>query len=127
MSDLASLRPLLPLLAAAFVSGAGMQLLRLLTWRAPPRLRVLLARLAAAGMAALLVAGLLKALQPGTAPALLLAAACLSGWSGPGLLTRLEALLAERLGLPREVRRRRGGWKESRSTHPEDRDGQTEA
>lgn len=100
MSDAAPLLNLLPLLSTAFGAGSVTQLARQLARTAPPRARRVLALAAAAGIAALTVVALLTVLwRPTPAPALLLAAACVTGWSGPGILTRLGAVIERRLGL----------------------------
>ena len=91
----------LPTLGAAFAAGAVTQLARQLARTQPPGLRATLALGVAAGIAALTVVALLSASVPtGTAPALLLAAACVTGWSGPGILARLGSLVERKLGLP---------------------------
>lgn len=102
MNDLASLTELLPLLATAFGAGAVTQLARLLSRPVSPPARRVLALAVAAGIAALTAVALLSVTVPlrsGPAPALLLAAACVVGWSGPSLLTRLGGLIERRLGL----------------------------
>ncbi|GAA5533517.1 hypothetical protein [Deinococcus aluminii] len=127
MSDPATLPGLLPLLASAFVAGAVTQLARQLARSAPPRARVVTALATAAGIAALTVTALLTVfMRPAPAPALLLAAACVTGWSGPGILTRLGTLLERKLGLPGDLARE---WprNETRRTDPGRADGQTEA
>lgn len=99
MSDPTSLSTLFPLLGTAFAAGAATQLARQLARPAPPRVRLVLALGVAAGIAALTVVALLTTvLRPPPAPALLLAAACVTGWSGPGILTRLGTLVERRLG-----------------------------
>lgn len=108
MTDPTPLSGLAPLLGTAFAAGAVTQLARLLARVALPRLRQVLALAMAAGIAALTVTALLTVLlRPPPAPALLLAAACVTGWSGPGILTRLGAMIERRLGLPAERRHRR--------------------
>lgn len=98
MTDFA---PLLSLLAPALLAGGVTQLARQLARPAAPPLRRLLALAAAAGIAALTVVALLSAfLKPVPPPALLLAAACITGWSGPGILSRLGTLIERKLGLP---------------------------
>ncbi|MEF2276890.1 hypothetical protein V3W47_01185 [Deinococcus sp. YIM 134068] len=102
MTDPAPLTDLLPLLATAFGAGAVTQLARLLSRPAPPPARRALALAVAAGIAAVTAVALLSVTVPlrsAPAPALLLAAACVTGWSGPGLLTRLGGLIERRLGL----------------------------
>lgn len=114
MSDPTPLTGLLPLLGSAFLAGAVTQLARQLARPAPPRARMVTALAAAAGIAALTVVALLTALlRPAPAPALLLAAACVTGWSGPGILTRLGTLLERKLGLPPEAAREGAGERES--------------
>jgi hypothetical protein len=96
----ASLLGLAPLLGAAFVAGGVTQLARLLAQNAAPRARTAAALAVAAGIAALTVVALLTAAVPQeAAPALLLAAACVTGWSGPGILARLGTVIERRLGL----------------------------
>ena len=91
----------LPTLGAAFAAGSVTQLARQFARAQPPGLRTILALGVAAGIAALTVVALLGASVPTTtAPALLLAAACITGWSGPGILARLGSLVERRLGLP---------------------------
>lgn len=104
MSDIsptsASLLTLAPLLGAAFVAGGITQLARLLGQDRTPRARAVVALAVAAGIAALTVVALMTVtLRPDPAPALLLAAACVTGWSGPGILARLGAVIERRLGL----------------------------
>ncbi|OLV15449.1 hypothetical protein [Deinococcus marmoris] len=95
-----SLLTLAPLLGAAFVAGGITQLARLLGQDQTPRARTVAALAVAAGIAALTVVALMTVtLRPDPAPALLLAAACVTGWSGPGILARLGALIERRLGL----------------------------
>lgn len=95
-----SLLTLAPLLGAAFVAGGVTQLARLLGQDTAPRARAALALAVAAGIAALTVVALMTVtLRPDPAPALLLAAACVTGWSGPGILARLGAVIERRLGL----------------------------
>lgn len=95
-----SLLSLAPLLGAAFLAGSVTQLTRQLAGRHRPRLRPTAALSVAAGIAALTVVALMTVTLPQqAAPALQLAAACITGWSGPGLLTRLGSLLERRLGL----------------------------
>lgn len=94
---------LAPLLGTALVAGSLTQLARRLALPDPPRLRPTLALSLAAGIAALTVTALLLGLSrdPGTvSPAWLLAAACITGWSGPDILARLGQLIEKRLGLP---------------------------
>lgn len=96
--------PLAPELTAlmlvAFAAGSFTQLARQLAAPTSPTLRRTLALSVLGGIAALSVVALLSAtLTPAPASALLLAAACVSGWSGPRLLTRLGALIERRLGL----------------------------
>ncbi|MBB5234531.1 hypothetical protein [Deinococcus budaensis] len=96
-----SFAALLPVLGPALLAGTVTQLARQLARPEAPPLRRLLALAAAAGIAALTVTALLSVwLRPPPAPALLLAAACITGWSGPGILTRLGALIERKLGLP---------------------------
>ncbi|CAM3581102.1 hypothetical protein [Deinococcus frigens] len=96
----ASLLILAPLLGAAFAAGSITQLARLLGQDETPRARATAALAVAAGIAALTVAALMTVtLRPDPAPALLLAAACVTGWSGPGILARLGAVIERRLGL----------------------------
>lgn len=91
----------LPTLGAAFAAGTITQLARQLACPRPPGLRATLALGVAAGIAALTVVALLSAGAPaGATPSLLLAAACITGWSGPGILARLGQLVERRLGLP---------------------------
>ncbi|GGL75151.1 hypothetical protein GCM10010840_11570 [Deinococcus aerolatus] len=100
VSPVSALLVLAPLLGAAFVAGGITQLARLLGQSEPPRTRAVLALAVAAGIAALTVVALLTVtLRPEPAPALLLAAACVTGWSGPGILARLGAVIERRLGL----------------------------
>ena len=104
MSDTVSfssaLLTLAPLLGATFVAGSVTQLARLLGQNETPRARAVAALAVAAGIAALTVAALMTVtLRPAPAPALLLAAACVTGWSGPGILARLGAVIERRLGL----------------------------
>ncbi|BDP42649.1 hypothetical protein DAETH_26180 [Deinococcus aetherius] len=113
MSDVAPLLDLLPVLGIAFGAGGVTQLARQLARSDPPRARRVLALAAAAGIAALTVVALLTALlRPPPVPALLLAAACVTGWSGPGILTRLGGVIERRLGLaaldPEDLPRRNG-------------------
>jgi len=118
---------LLPVLGPALLAGALTQLARQLARPTAPPLRRLLALAAAAGIAALTVAALLSVwLRPPPAPALLLAAACITGWSGPGILTRLGALIERKLGLPVDLSSERFG-KERPGTYAADPDGHTEA
>ena len=126
MTDPATLSGLAPLLGVAFAAGAVTQLARQLARPFIPRLRQVLALAVAAGIAALTVVALLTVfLRPPPAPALLLAAACVTGWSGPGILTRLGALIERKLGLPGDPRRgrfgngTRGTYAASRSDHTE--------
>lgn len=105
MSDVAPLTSTLlqwvPTLATAFVAGTITQLARQLAVPGALRLRPTLALAVAAGIAALSAVALLAVTLPdGASPALLLAAACVTGWSGPGLLARLGTLVERRLGLP---------------------------
>lgn len=94
-----TLRDLLPLLLLSFSAGSLTQLTRLLARPGPPRLRPTLALAAAAGIAALTVTALTRAALPHPDPALLLALACVTGWSGPGILARLGGLVERQLGL----------------------------
>lgn len=88
------------LLALAFGAGTLTQLARQLAQPVAPTLRRTLALGVLAGIAALSVVALLSAtLTPVPAPALLVASACVSGWSGPNLLGRLGLLIEKRLGL----------------------------
>ncbi len=94
---------LAPLLGTALVAGSLTQLARRLALPDAPRLRPTLALSLAAGIAALTVTALLLGLSrdPGSvSPAWLLAAACITGWSGPDILARLGQLIEKRLGLP---------------------------
>ncbi|MFC3832290.1 MULTISPECIES: hypothetical protein [Deinococcus] len=105
MSDAAPLTSALlqwlPALATAFVAGTVTQLARQLAAPGALHLRSTLALAVAAGIAALSAVALLAVTLPdGASPALLLAAACVTGWSGPGLLSRLGMLVERRLGLP---------------------------
>ena len=96
----ASLLLLAPLLGAAFVAGGITQLARLLGQNETPRARAVAALAVAAGIAALTVVALMTVtLPPDPSPALLLAAACVTGWSGPGILARLGTVIERRLGL----------------------------
>ncbi|GGO18907.1 hypothetical protein [Deinococcus humi] len=96
----ASLLILAPLLGAAFVAGGITQLARLLGQDETPRARAVAALAVAAGIAALTVVALMTVtLPPDPSPALLLAAACVTGWSGPGILARLGTVIERRLGL----------------------------
>ncbi|MFC4426809.1 hypothetical protein [Deinococcus navajonensis] len=100
VSFASSLLALAPLLGAAFVAGSLTQLTRQLARPQAPALRPTAALAVAAGIAALSVAALLSAtLAPAPAPALLLAAACITGWSGPHILARLGSLIERQLGL----------------------------
>ncbi|EYB67152.1 hypothetical protein DEIPH_ctg051orf0067 [Deinococcus phoenicis] len=127
MSDPAFLAGLVPLFGGAFVAGAVTQLARQLARPAPPRARVVIARATCAGIAALTVAALLTVVvRPVPAAALLLAAACVTGWSGPGILTRLGTLVERKLGLPGDPQREWRG-NERHRTHPAGPDGHTEA
>ncbi|WP_309570423.1 hypothetical protein [Deinococcus sp.] len=91
----------LPTLATAFTAGTITQLARQLATPGTLRLRTTLALAVAAGIAALSVVALLAVTIPAdTSPALLLAAACVTGWSGPSILGRLGSLIERRLGLP---------------------------
>ncbi|GGL14673.1 hypothetical protein [Deinococcus radiotolerans] len=94
-----TLRDLLPLLLLSFSAGSLTQLTRLLARPGRPRLRPTLALATAAGIAALTVSALTCAALPHPAPALLLALACVTGWSGPGILARLGGLVERQLGL----------------------------
>lgn len=95
---------LLSLLGPALVAGTLTQLARQLARPAAPPLRRLLALGGAAGIAALTVVALLSVfMKPPPVPALLLAAACITGWSGPGILSRLGALIERKLGLPGDL------------------------
>ncbi|GHF39782.1 hypothetical protein HNQ07_001693 [Deinococcus metalli] len=105
MSDVApptfALLQWLPTLATAFAAGTVTQLARQLAAPGPLRVRSTVALAVAAGIAALSVVALLAVTLPtGTSAALLLAAACVTGWSGPGILARLGQLVERRLGLP---------------------------
>ena len=91
----------LPTLATAFTAGTVTQLARQLAAPGTLRLRTTVALAVAAGIAALSVVALLAVTLPAqTSPALLLAAACVTGWSGPGILARLGSVVERRLGLP---------------------------
>lgn len=90
----------LGLLVFAFGAGTLTQLARQLAQPTPLSLRRTLALGVLAGIAALSVVALLTAtMSPAPAQALLLAAACISGWSGPSLLGRLGSVVERRLGL----------------------------
>lgn len=93
-----TLRDLLPLLLS-FTAGSLTQLTRLLSRPGAPRLRPTLALSAAAGIAALTVGALTSAALPRPEPSLLLALACVTGWSGPGILARLSGVVERQLGL----------------------------
>lgn len=128
MSDLAPLLDLFPLLGTAFGAGSVTQLARQLARPAPPRARRVLAHAAAAGIAALTVVALLTVLwRPAPAPALLLAAACVTGWSGPGILTRLGGVIERRLGLAALDPGNWPGRKGRHRTYHPDQNTQTEA
>ncbi|MBZ9750502.1 hypothetical protein K7W42_06475 [Deinococcus sp. HMF7604] len=103
MPDPSSLPPTLPTLAPllllAFAAGSFTQLTRLLARPGRLRLRPTAAQALAAGVAALTVVALLSLAFPAPAPAALLAAACVTGWSGPAILGRLSALTERQLGL----------------------------
>ncbi|MFC4640432.1 hypothetical protein [Deinococcus hohokamensis] len=100
VSSFSSLLALAPLLGAAFVAGSLTQLTRQLARPQVPALRPTAAQSTAAGIAALSVVALLSAtISPAPAPALLLAAACVTGWSGPHILARLGGLIERQLGL----------------------------
>lgn len=103
MSDIAptaTLTDLLPVLTLAFGTGGVTQLTRQLAKPTAPRARTTIALTIAAGLAALTVVALLNAsLKANADPALLLAASCISGWTGPSLLSRLGSLIERRLGL----------------------------
>ncbi len=91
---------LLAQVLVAFAAGSFTQLARQLAAPSSPTVRRTLALAALGGIAALSVVALLSAsLTPAPAPALLLAAGCISGWSGPSLLGRLGTLIERRLGL----------------------------
>lgn len=91
---------LVPVLALAFAAGLVTQLARQLAQAVTPSVRRVLALAIAAGIAALTVVALLSALMsPPPAAAFLLASACVTGWSGPHILTRLGTLIERRLGL----------------------------
>lgn len=127
MTDSATLSTLAPLLGVAFAAGAVTQLARQLARPLAPGARQVLALAVAAGIAALTVVALLTVLlRPPPAPALLLAAACVTGWSGPGILTRLGALIERKLGLPGDPGRRRFG-KGRPGTYTAPRSDHTEA
>lgn len=101
VSFASALLALAPLLIAAFLAGSLTQLTRQFARPKAPALRPALAQAVAAGIAALSVSALLSAtLSPAPAPALLLAFACVTGWSGPRILGRLGSLLEKWLGLP---------------------------
>lgn len=124
MTDFA---PLLSLLAPALLAGSVTQLARQLARPAAPPLRRLLALSAAAGIAALTVVALLSVfLKPAPAPALLLAAACITGWSGPGILSRLGTLIERKLGLPGDLSSEASG-NEAPGTYAPRPEGHTEA
>lgn len=124
MSDFIPLTGLLPLLGSAFLAGAVTQLTRQLSRVTLPGPRRVVALVVAAGIAALTVAALLiTLLRPAPGPALLLAAACVTGWSGPGILTRLGALIERQLGVPRSSEEERN---EAHRTHLAQADGHTE-
>ena len=100
MPDPSPLAPTLrDLLLLSFSAGSLTQLTRLLARPGPPRLRPTLALAATAGIAALTVTALTRAALPHPDPALLLALACVTGWSGPGILARLGGLVERQLGL----------------------------
>lgn len=127
MTDPTPLSGLTPLLGVAFTAGAVTQLARQLARAVLPRLRQVAALSTAAGIAALTVTALLTVLvRPAPAPALLLAAACVTGWSGPGILSRLGGLVERKLGLPSAPRHRwlRNGTRGTYVSRPSD---QTEA
>lgn len=95
-----ALLALAPLLTATFLAGSLTQLTRQCARPKAPALRLALAQAAAAGIAALSVSALLSAaLSPVPEPALLLAFACATGWSGPRILGRLGSLTEKWLGL----------------------------
>ncbi|GAA5502085.1 hypothetical protein Dxin01_01824 [Deinococcus xinjiangensis] len=88
------------LMLVAFAAGASTQLARQLAAPTSPTLRRTFAFGVLGGIAAVSVVALLSAsLTPSPSAALLLAAACISGWSGPKLLGRLGTLIERRLGL----------------------------
>ncbi|WP_034385840.1 hypothetical protein [Deinococcus sp. YIM 77859] len=125
MSDTTTLTGLLPVLGSTFLAGALTQLTRQLSRAAPLGARRVGALTAAAGIAALTVAALLTVLlRPAPTPALLLAAACVTGWSGPGILTRLGGVIERQLGVPGPPEAERN---EAHRTHPVHPDGHTEA
>ncbi|GGK32067.1 hypothetical protein GCM10008955_27430 [Deinococcus malanensis] len=100
VSFASALLALAPLLIAAFLAGSLTQLTRQFARPRAPALRPALAQAAAAGIAALSVSALLSAtLSPAPSPALLLALACVTGWSGPRILGRLGSLIEKWLGL----------------------------
>ncbi|WP_146160603.1 hypothetical protein [Deinococcus arcticus] len=104
MPDPSSLPPALstlaPLLLLAFAAGSFTQLTRVLSRPGRQSARRTAAQALAAGVAALTVSALLSAALPSpVAPALLLAAACVTGWSGPAILARLGVLMERQLGL----------------------------
>lgn len=94
-----TLPALAPLLITAFTAGTLTQLTRLLTRTGRLRARPTAARAAAAGIAALTVAALLSATLTHPSPALLLALACVTGWTGPSILARLGSLVERQLDL----------------------------
>ncbi|WP_019586461.1 hypothetical protein [Deinococcus apachensis] len=123
MTDPTPLSGIAPLLGVAFAAGAVTQLARQLARVTLPRLRQVAALSMAAGIAALTVTALLTVfMRPAPAPALLLAAACVIGWSGPGILTRLSALIERKLGLPSVPRHRwfRNGTRGTYVSRPSD-------
>ncbi|ACO44918.1 hypothetical protein DEDE109153_12995 [Deinococcus deserti] len=100
VSFASALIALAPLLAATFLAGSLTQLTRQLARPKAPPLRLALAQATAAGIAALSVSALLSAaVSPAPDPALLLAFACVTGWSGPRILSRLGGLIEKWLGL----------------------------
>lgn len=88
------------LVGATFGAGLVTQVARLLSRAKAPGARATLALGVCAGIAAITVVALLSVTLPQPAsPAILLAAACVTGWSGPGILGRLGGLIERRLGL----------------------------
>lgn len=94
-----ALLALAPTLGAAFLAGAITQLARQLAHTHLLPARAISALAVVGGIAALTVIALLSTLPQAQPPELLLAAACITGWSGPKILTRLGSLLERRLGL----------------------------
>ncbi|MEW6421862.1 MAG: hypothetical protein AB1511_09075 [Deinococcota bacterium] len=127
MSDSITLPGLAPLLGGTFIAGVLTQLVRQLARSTPPQVRVVIALAVAGGIAALTVTALMTGvMRPVPSPALLLAAACMSGWSGPRILTQLGTLLERKLGLATEAREV-GSGNEMHRTHPSQPEGHTEA